>query len=122
MPISSLMVGALCTAAGTIVSLKSTRRNRGVNIFEVILHDGKGYLRVKWFNQPYMQRNVSVGQELVVSGVVRKNTYSLPPIEMDSPSMKSCLMTKSHQSMPSGSSLSIGLPRDQSEAIQKAHV
>jgi len=85
-PISALNIGAPGTASGAIVAANIVRqRGRKFSIFEIVLHDGKGYMKVKWFNQPYMQRNFTVGQTVVVSGVVRKNVYDMPPIEMDSP-------------------------------------
>ncbi len=85
-PISSLVIGISGTASGTVVAVNSVGRRRGgVSIVEIVLHDGEGYLKVKWFNQPYMLRNFRVGQAIVVSGVVKRNAYSIPQIEMDSP-------------------------------------
>lgn len=58
-------------------------RMRKLQIFEIAINDSTGFLKAKWFNQSYMQKNLPVGQEVVLSGVV-KNTGQTA-LEMDSP-------------------------------------
>jgi len=85
-PLSELHAGTVETAAGTVVACNvSRRRGKKISIFEGVLHDGRDYLKVKWFNQPFMQKSITVGQSMVVHGMVKKNTYDMPPLEMDSP-------------------------------------
>jgi ATP-dependent DNA helicase RecG len=85
-PLNLLDPGSAETVSGTVISMDEKRRRNGnFHIFEIVLHDGSGYLKVKWFNQPYIRRNFKLGQTVVVSGMVKKNTFDMPPVEMDSP-------------------------------------
>ncbi|HDH50149.1 MAG TPA: ATP-dependent DNA helicase RecG [Nitrospirae bacterium] len=70
--ISDLTYGSLETTAGQVVSSKiiSTRR-RGMKIFELLVTDNTGFLRCKWFNQPYMEKYFSKGQQVILSGTVK---------------------------------------------------
>jgi ATP-dependent DNA helicase RecG len=44
---------------------------RGVrSVTEAVIVDGTGSLRLTWFNQPYLQKQLSVGNQIVVSGKV----------------------------------------------------
>ena len=84
--ISDLQAGSVETVSGTIIAANMVRhKGRNFSIFEIVLFDGRGYLKVKWFNQPFLQRQVIVGQTVIVSGMVRRNSYDMPPIEMDNP-------------------------------------
>jgi ATP-dependent DNA helicase RecG len=66
--IFSLLYGRPVTIAGTIRSV-STRPVKGRrSITEIIVDDGSGALRVTWFNQPWMARNLHVGDEVVLAG------------------------------------------------------
>jgi ATP-dependent DNA helicase RecG len=85
-PLSELHPGTVETAAGTVVACNvARRRGKKISIFESVLHDGRGYLKVKWFNRPFMQKSITVGQSMVVHGMVKNNTYDMPPLEMDGP-------------------------------------
>ena len=82
--ISEVRPGNMETVQGRIVFANIIRtRMRKFQIFEIAVNDGSGFLKAKWFNQSYMQKNVSVGQEVVLSGMV-KNTGQAA-YEMDSP-------------------------------------
>ncbi|NJD56708.1 MAG: ATP-dependent DNA helicase RecG [Nitrospirae bacterium] len=81
-----LLPGTVETVAGTVVACNAARRRgRGVSVLEVILHDGAGYLKIKWFNQSFLQKSIAMGKTMVVSGMVKKNTRDMPPLEMDNP-------------------------------------
>ncbi len=70
-PISHLMYGDEVTIIGTIQST-STRpfRNGQGSILEAVLSDGTGYIRLTWFNQPWLASKLNNGLQVVVSGHV----------------------------------------------------
>jgi ATP-dependent DNA helicase RecG len=83
---SELQPGIVATASGTIVSFRCARGRGGkVSVFEIILHDGGNYLKARWFNQSFMERNFRIGQTLIVSGMSKTNRRDLPPLVMESP-------------------------------------
>jgi len=84
--ISDLKYGALETVAGKILSAEVIKLpGRNLRIFELVLNDGSGLLKGKWFNQPFMKKNFRAGQEVLLSGVVRKNPYWGIGFEIDNP-------------------------------------
>jgi ATP-dependent DNA helicase RecG len=81
--IAELRPGSVETVQGKIVFANSIRtRKRNFRIFEIAVNDGTGFLKVKWFNQPYLQKNLSVGQEVILSGMVKNSSPA--GLEMDS--------------------------------------
>jgi ATP-dependent DNA helicase RecG len=70
-PIASLKPGQHASVAGRILScgLRSTRRP-GFKIFEALLNDSSGALRLTWLNQPYLRDVFAAGQHVVVYGAV----------------------------------------------------
>jgi ATP-dependent DNA helicase RecG len=56
----------------------------GMKLFELVVSDGTGVIKGKWFNQPFLKRRFSVGQEVVLSGTV-KYGYRGAGLEMDNP-------------------------------------
>ncbi len=82
-PIKNLQPGIRDTVSGTIVSLKAKGNRSG--ILEAVITDGEGYLKLTWFNQPYLKKTFRMGQAIVVSGMVKRNTRDLPPLVMEGP-------------------------------------
>lgn len=84
--ICSLTYGQMETVAGKIIAMEvaSLPKSR-VKIFELIVSDGTGLLKCKWFNQPFMKRYFKVGQETIFSGIVKYNPYWKTGFEMDNP-------------------------------------
>jgi ATP-dependent DNA helicase RecG len=56
---------------------------RKFRIFEIAIHDGTGFLKAKWFNQPFLQKNFPLGKEVILSGIVKNSGQAA--LEMDSP-------------------------------------
>jgi len=82
--IAELAPGSAWTVQGKIVYSNSIRTlRRKFQIFEIAVNDGTGFIKAKWFNQPYLQKDLSMGREVVLSGLV-KNTGQAA-FEMDSP-------------------------------------
>ena len=71
--ISSLLYGRPVTISGTVQSVTNRPVKVGKRtITEAIINDGTGGLRVTWFNQPWMARNLHVDDEVVLAGQVEQ--------------------------------------------------
>ncbi len=82
--VSELRPGIIETVQGKIVFANIIHtRLRKSRIFEIAINDGTGFLKAKWFNQPFMQKNLPIGQEVVLSGLVKNSGQAA--LEMDSP-------------------------------------
>jgi ATP-dependent DNA helicase RecG len=84
--ISRLTCGKPETVTGKVVSLKviSTRK-KGMKILELTVTDETGFLKCKWFNQPFLKRYFKEGQKVVLCGVVKGNSLAGFGPEMDNP-------------------------------------
>ena len=70
-PIQHLMYGEEVTVIGTVESINSRPIRGGRNqITEAIITDGTGYLRVSWFNQPWIGKRLLQGTQIVLSGKI----------------------------------------------------
>jgi ATP-dependent DNA helicase RecG len=90
-PINRLQYGEELTVIGTVQSI-SNRSARGgqVQITEAVLGDGTGYLRLTWFNQPWLSTQILAGKSIVVSGKIDMylgrlvmNSPDWEPLEQD---------------------------------------
>ncbi len=84
--ISVLGYGRLETVIGKVVAaeiIKLPKRN--MKLFELTVSDGSGLVKGKWFNQPFLKKNFEVGQEVILSGVVKRNPYWGIGFEFDNP-------------------------------------
>jgi ATP-dependent DNA helicase RecG len=74
--IASLGEGQQASIAGEVVQcgLRPTRRPR-VRIFEALIRDASGSLRVAWFNSPYLQDQIRPRQAVVLYGRLERNPY-----------------------------------------------
>src|SRR4030066_2354627 len=84
--ISDLRYGNVETISGKVVSAEVIRLpGKKLKIFELIINDGSGLLKGKWFNQPFMKKNFKIGQEVILCGTVKRNPYWGIGFEMDNP-------------------------------------
>jgi ATP-dependent DNA helicase RecG len=84
--ISSLSYGQLETIIGKVVSAEVIKLPRSrVKLFELTVSDGSGIVKGKWFNQPFMKKNFKAGQEVILSGAVKRNPYWGVGFEFDNP-------------------------------------
>ncbi|MDI6744287.1 MAG: ATP-dependent DNA helicase RecG [Thermodesulfovibrionales bacterium] len=84
--ISALGYGRLETVIGKVISaevIKLPRRN--MKLFELTVSDGSGIVKGKWFNQPFLKKNFEAGQEVILSGIVKRNPYWGIGFEFDNP-------------------------------------
>jgi ATP-dependent DNA helicase RecG len=70
-PIGALKPGTVASIAGRVLScgIRSTRRP-GFKIFEALVGDDSGALRVIWLNQPFLRDVFAAGQHVVFFGSV----------------------------------------------------
>jgi len=70
-PINHINYGDELTVIGTIQSI-STRPVRGgqMQITEAVIGDGTGFLRLTWFNQPWLDHQIKQESLIVVSGKI----------------------------------------------------
>jgi ATP-dependent DNA helicase RecG len=65
-----LVRGEVCSVGGF------DARRKGFSVFEMLVRDGRGSVRVKFFNQPYLRRVYSVGCSLVLYGQTKRDPYT----------------------------------------------
>lgn len=84
--IGDLEFAQIETIKGRIISSENkVLRGKRIKLFELVINDGTGILKGKWFNQPFMKNNFSIGQEVVLSGAVKRNAYFGTCPEIDNP-------------------------------------
>ncbi|RMG02156.1 MAG: DNA helicase RecG, partial [Nitrospirae bacterium] len=84
-PIASLKPEGYCTVQGSIAGKGLIDTRRGMKILELLINDGTGLLKAKWFNQAYLGRQFKVGDRVVLSGVVRRDYRWGVGLEMHNP-------------------------------------
>ncbi len=84
--IGRLTYGSFETVTGEVVSAEvvQTRRQR-VKVFELLITDKSGMLVGSWYNQPFMKKMFRPGQRVILSGVVKANSYRSGLPQMDNP-------------------------------------
>ena len=81
--------GPATTVKGTVLSARLIRtRRRGFTIFEAILDDGSGSLRLVFFNQPYLQRWLLPKKVFWVYGVATQSARYRRGLVMENPQLE----------------------------------
>ncbi|MEO6325948.1 MAG: OB-fold nucleic acid binding domain-containing protein, partial [Thermoanaerobaculia bacterium] len=81
--------GRATTVKGTILSSRLIRTRRpGFTIFEAILDDGTGSLRLVFFNQPYLRQWLVAGRAVFVYGVPTLGTSFRRGLVMQNPELE----------------------------------
>ncbi len=83
-PIAQLRYGKTETVKARIVSVELIEK-KSLKILEMTLSDGTGVLRAKWFNQPYLKKVFQQAEELILSGIVKRNSFWGIGFEMENP-------------------------------------
>lgn len=81
--IQQLRYGEEVTILAKVVDMKSQRTGRGKLISEVIVSDATGMLRLIWFNNAYLERNLKVGMFITISGKVEASSGRLAMFHPD---------------------------------------
>jgi ATP-dependent DNA helicase RecG len=71
-PIALLPLGEEITVIGTVRSVSSRRARRNMAIVEATISDGSDVMKAIWFNQAFRARQLVVGSEIALSGVVER--------------------------------------------------
>ncbi|MEI8143125.1 MAG: ATP-dependent DNA helicase RecG [Candidatus Berkelbacteria bacterium] len=59
------------TISGSILGITSKKtRRRGFTVTEAVVSDETGTIKVVWFNQPYLEKMLRTGSELILNGLV----------------------------------------------------
>lgn len=70
-PIAKLRVGDDATVIGEVVSKGILPTRKGLRIFQAVVKDGSGLIEVGWPGQPWLDRQIQKGDQLLLSGPVR---------------------------------------------------
>jgi ATP-dependent DNA helicase RecG len=84
--INRLEPGEVVTVVGMMERIKAHSIKRGGTRVEAFIGDGSGYLRLNWFNQPWLEKQLTDGEMVVVSGKIEQY---LGRMVMNSPEMES---------------------------------
>ena len=68
--ISQLMYGQEVTVVGRVEKTRNRVARSGLPVTTTIIGDSTGVVQATWFNQPYLQKRLPPGREIVVSGKV----------------------------------------------------
>jgi len=75
-PIDQIPVNAKVTVRGKIRLIQSRRSyKRRLNITEALVGDATGTVKCIWFNQPYLSKQLKIGQEILLAGVLKPSNY-----------------------------------------------
>ena len=76
-PLSMLREGEWILSRARILSVGEYRPRRGgISVFEMLVGDGKGRIRLKFFNQPYLRQVFHEKIDLIIYGQVKRDGYS----------------------------------------------
>src|SRR3954464_12990757 len=70
-PIASLEAGMQGTVIGRVISKGVIPTRKGLRVFQAVLKDDSGMIEVAWPGQPFLDRSITKGDLLLVSGPVR---------------------------------------------------
>jgi len=70
-PIAGLTVGMDATIVGRVRSSGIIPTRTGLRIFQAVIEDSSGYITCAWPGQPWVERRIREGDELLLSGPVR---------------------------------------------------
>ncbi len=82
--ISQIKINQICTVRGKILDIKNVKTwKRKIFITEAIIEDKTSALKALWFNQPYLTKNLKIGEAYFFSGKVvssKKGIYLSNPV------------------------------------------
>ena len=76
--IANLFPGEMASFTGKVIDAGAIHIGRRRKIFEAMIHDNSGFIRVKWFqfNESYLTEKIKVGEEFIFSGKPTHNKRS----------------------------------------------
>jgi ATP-dependent DNA helicase RecG len=101
--------GPATTVKGTVLSARLIRtRRRGFTIFEAILDDGSGPLRLVFFNQPYLQRWMTPKKVFWVYGIATQSARYRRGLVMENPQIEEFLEGEEKEGTGTGAGSAAG--------------
>ncbi len=69
--------GVIATVSGELIQLASRRsfQRRGLTMVQGVIRDDSGDLQITWFRQPYVIKQLAVGDMIEITGVVKPGKY-----------------------------------------------
>ncbi|HEX6510088.1 MAG TPA: ATP-dependent DNA helicase RecG [Chloroflexota bacterium] len=98
--ISRLRVGTKTTLVGTIRDVRNNRTRRNIVITTATIGDDTGTVAVRWFNQPYLLRQLPVGARIAVTGEPDVNGGRITFIPRDYELIKDLELTHAARLVP----------------------
>lgn len=84
--IKNIKINEINSIAGKIVSIEEEKSSRKkMSLVKCLIEDDTASIEVIWFNQPYMTKSLKVGDEVMLSGKISINRYS---VQMTSPAFE----------------------------------
>jgi ATP-dependent DNA helicase RecG len=80
--ISSLKPGELVTVVGKVKQIKKWRSKKGLQITNISISDGSGFITGTWFNQPFIAARFKEETEVAFSGQVE---YKMKALQITNP-------------------------------------
>ncbi|MGI6453463.1 MAG: ATP-dependent DNA helicase RecG [Syntrophomonadaceae bacterium] len=69
-PITSLVAGYKVNIQGIITATTKNRARNGMSIIKAIISDETGLIPAVWFNQPFLDSKLPIGQKILISGQI----------------------------------------------------
>jgi ATP-dependent DNA helicase RecG len=89
LPIAAMVPGVRGTIRGRVRSAALRRtRVRGFSIFEALVEDGSGAIRVVFFNQPWLRTALGRGREVILYGEVKPSRPGRRGVALESPQIE----------------------------------
>jgi ATP-dependent DNA helicase RecG len=70
-PIARLRIGDDATVIGTVISKGILPTRKGLRVFQAVVQDASGLIEAGWPGQPWLDRQIQKGDQLLLSGPVR---------------------------------------------------
>lgn len=84
--IGTVSPGSPATVYGTVRQGRLKRiPGRRLSVLEVVVDDGTGSLQAVFFNQPYLEKLLAVGQQVMLSGMVSAGRRGWTDLRMEAP-------------------------------------
>ena len=71
-PLTELPLGEEVTVIGTVQKVSLRRPRKNLTIVEAAVDDGAGVVHAVWFNQPFREKQLSIGTDVALSGKVER--------------------------------------------------
>lgn len=66
--LDSIKAGCDATIMGYITNVSERRASKSISILTASVSDGTGYISLVWFNQPFLKKNLSIGNKIIATG------------------------------------------------------